>query len=272
MRGIRRAVGARTPVDVRIAGEGRWDVVDVAAAPVAVDHAADREGIVDERQVEHHIRAGVRITVRRDAVAAFGAAFGDVELGLVRDVAERAGLGAAAEQRALRALEHFDAVHVDHVDVEVAPRESQRLLVEIGRDVRERVDRGRGLAAREADGEAAHVDVPLTRAVRAEGHVRQQLDDVVECRHAQLAELVACDRLYRDRHVLNRFRASLRRDGDLLESGGRRCFHRCPSRPRRAAEDRRDCARKLLIDIQASLPKESSNKHTKTQRAKSLRT
>ncbi len=257
MRGVRRAVGARAPVDVRIAGERRRDVVDVAAAAVAVDHAADRKLVVDERQVEHNIGARVRIAVRGDAVTAFGAALGDVELGLVRDVADRAGLGAAAEQRTLRALEHFDAVHVDHVDIEVAPREGQRLVVEVGRDVRERVDRGRGLAACEADGEAAHVDVALTRAVRTEGHVRQQLDDVVECRHAQLAELVARDRLDRDRHVLNRFRTPLRRDDDLLESGGRRCFRRRPGRPRGAAEDRRDCARKLLIDIQASLPKES---------------
>ena len=86
---------------------------------------------------------------RRDAVARFGVALGHVELRLVGDVADHAGLGAAAEQRALRTFEHLDALHVDHVDVEVARRELHRLVVEIDRDVRERGEgRGRLVAGR----------------------------------------------------------------------------------------------------------------------------
>ena len=66
-----------------------------------------------------------------DAVAGIGVAFGDVQLRLVGDVANGTGLGAAAEQRALRAFEHFDALHVDQVDVVVARRELHRLVVEV---------------------------------------------------------------------------------------------------------------------------------------------
>ncbi len=171
--GVRRAVGARAAIDVRIAGERGRNVVDVAAPTFAVEDAPDREFPRDQRHIQHRIRARVRIAVRRRAVAAFGAALGDVELRLVRDVAKRARFGAAAEQRALRAFEHLDALHIDHVDVEITAREGQRLLVEVSRDVRERVDRSRGLTASEADREAAHVDVALTRAVGAEGHIRQ---------------------------------------------------------------------------------------------------
>ena len=61
--------------------------------------------------------------MRRDAVARFRVAFGNVQLRLVGDVANRAGLGTAAEQGALRTLEDLDALHVDREDVEVATGE-----------------------------------------------------------------------------------------------------------------------------------------------------
>src|SRR5207244_13483457 len=42
VRRIRGAVGERAPIDVRIARERGWDVVDVAATPVVVEQHADR--------------------------------------------------------------------------------------------------------------------------------------------------------------------------------------------------------------------------------------
>ena len=50
-------------------------------------------------------------------------AFGLVELRLVGDVADHARLGARAEKRALRTLQHLDALQVGRVDVEVAAGE-----------------------------------------------------------------------------------------------------------------------------------------------------
>ena len=66
------------------------------------------------------LSVAVRIAAGGDAVAGVDVALGDIELRLVRDVADHAGLRAAAEQRALRALEDFDALHVDEIDVGVA--------------------------------------------------------------------------------------------------------------------------------------------------------
>ena len=108
--------------------------------------------------------------MRRGAVTAFGAPLGDVQLRLVGDVAQRAGFGAAAEQGSLRALQHLDALHVDHVDVKVAARKAQRRLIEVkvatfGNGA---IDAAEDCSPLDTGGEAAHVDIALARAVGAE--------------------------------------------------------------------------------------------------------
>ncbi len=193
------------------------------------------------------------------AVGGLGIALRDVQLRLVRDVADRARLGATPEQRALRTLQHLDAFHVGHVYVDIARRERHRLIVEVSRDVRERIDRGARLVAGKAGGEAAHVDIALAGAVGAEGYVRQVLEDVVEGRHVQLRELFTGDRLYRDRDVLNRLVAPLRGDDDFLDATGSFGIGRRGrmGSARVSAEHGRNGIGKLMIGVQASLPKES---------------
>jgi hypothetical protein len=104
--------------------------------------------VSDQRQIEHRRQIGVRIAVRGDAVAGLDIAFGDVELGLVGDVADHAGLGAGAEQRALRAFENFDALEVGGVDVEVAGRQLAGLIVQVDGDVGERRRSNRWIGCR----------------------------------------------------------------------------------------------------------------------------
>ena len=90
----------------------------------------------DQRQVQHRRHVGVRIAVSGRAVAGLDVALGHVELRLVGDVADHAGLGAGAEQRALRTFQHLDAIQVGGIDVEVAIRQLAGLIVQIDGDVR----------------------------------------------------------------------------------------------------------------------------------------
>ena len=118
-------------------------------------------------------------------------AFPLVELGLVGDVAHGARLGAAAKQRALRAFEHLDALHVGHVDVGVARGELHRLIIEIDRDIREGRDGARGLVAGKAGREATHEDRALARAIAGEGHVGRIFQQVVKGCDVELREGIA---------------------------------------------------------------------------------
>ena len=96
---------------------------------IVVDHAAQREDALDHRNVQYGRYVGVRIAVRRHAVARLDVPLGHVELGLVGDVADDPGLGTGTKQRALRAFQNFDAVQVRGIDVEVAIRELGGLVV-----------------------------------------------------------------------------------------------------------------------------------------------
>ena len=154
----------------------------------------------------------------RRAVGGLDVAFGDVQLRLVGDVPHHAGLRAAAEQRTLRALEDLDALQVRHVDIDVARGEGHRAVIEIERDIRKRGDRCARLVAGKACAQAAHVDVAVAGAIAAVGHVRQELEDVIERRDVQLAESVARDRLNGVRDALYRLGTALRGYDDLLEA------------------------------------------------------
>jgi hypothetical protein len=73
--------------------------------------------------------------MRRPAVSRLGVAGGCIQFRLIGDVADGACLSATAKQRALWALEHLDAFHVNHINVEVVGRKLQRLVIEIDRHV-----------------------------------------------------------------------------------------------------------------------------------------
>ena len=153
------------------------------------------------------------------AVLRLGAGFKMVELGLVGDVAQGARLGAAAKQGALRAFQHFDALEVGGVDIDVASGELHRHVVEVEGDVRERRDGGAGLVAREAGRKAAHVDIALARAVVGEGHIGRVLQEAVQIGDVELFQLLVAERLNGLRNVLDRLVPARRGDDDLLDRG-----------------------------------------------------
>ncbi len=163
-----------------LAGEGGRHVVDVAAAAVVVDHAAHREGVGDQRHVQHRGDIGIRVTAGGDAVATGDRALRDVHLRLVGDVADHARLGAGAEQGSLRALQDLDTFQVCCVHVEVAAWQLSGLVVQVDGDVREAVDRAPRLGALVTNTQTAHEDVCLPRPGGGCGDVGQVLDQVVE--------------------------------------------------------------------------------------------
>ena len=212
-------------VDADVVGaarEGGRHVVDVATAVIVVDHRTHRHGVFDQRQVQHRSHIGIRIAVRGPAVAALDAALGDVELRLVGNVADHAGLGAGAEQRSLRALEYLDAIQIGGVDVEVAIWQLRGLVVQVDGDVRPQAGRGAALAGLGAGTQAAHENLILARPVARRGDVRQVLDVVIEGGDVQLLQRLLGQGLHRDRHVLHVLRAPLRGDGDLGQHVGAR--------------------------------------------------
>src|SRR6202000_3254628 len=171
------------------AGKVTLHIGDVAAAPIAVNDRACRQGVLNQGNVDGRVDAAVRIAMGGYPVARFGIPLGDIEFRLVGDVADHTGLRPAAQQRALRPFEHFEAVHVDHVDVRVARGKLHGLIVEIQSNVR-KGSKGCGrLPAHRTGTQAAHEQVRLAGSVAADGDVRQILHDVVEVRDAQLGQL-----------------------------------------------------------------------------------
>jgi len=109
--------------------------------------------------------------------------FGDIDLGLVRDVANHACLRTGAEQCALRAFEHLDALYIGGVDIQVTARQLRGLLIEIdrGRSGKLPVAAGRlGDRPRWSQGRACRSG--LTGAVGGCRHVWQKLHVVVKRR------------------------------------------------------------------------------------------
>ena len=197
--------------------EGAVDVVDVTATVVHVTHDTHGQLVVDERDVDHALDVVAVVAVRRIRVTDLDVAGQLIESWLVGDVTQHARLGAGAEQRALRPGQHFDALEVGCVDVEVATRNLRGLLVEVHRDVRPGAVGARSLGAERSNAEAAYVDVALARSEGGRRDTGQELHELLDRRDVQLRERLAGEGLDRQRDVLQAFRAALRGDDHFLE-------------------------------------------------------
>src|ERR1700676_3291946 len=71
-------------------------------------------------------------------------------------------------------------------------------------------------------GYSAHINFILPRSHRPDSHARQILDVILEVLHVQILQLLRTQRGDAERHVLQTLGALLRRNDDLLETGGRR--------------------------------------------------
>ena len=93
-----------------------------------------------DRQVDHALELAADAAMRDGVELAVDAPVGDAELGLVGDDADRARFARGAVERALRARQALDARDVVDVDVERSADRRDRLLVEIGADLRQRTE------------------------------------------------------------------------------------------------------------------------------------
>jgi len=184
-------------------------VLDPAVALVVDAGHAQREA-VDDRRVDH---AG------EDP----GVVFADAHLGVGLELVgrllgvdrHRAGRAVAAEQRALRTLQHFDALDV----VERGQRRAGAGGVDA---VDVHADRRVGADAEVAGRDAAQFVARLGRAAAGDHEAR---DEAVQLRHvgrAGVADQVLAHDLDADRHVLQRLVTALGPDDHFLEHALRR--------------------------------------------------
>ena len=191
-------------------------LVDEAVVVLIEPADAERELVVHDRHVDTGLVQLVEAALRaigqvgREAAAELG------ERRLLRDVAHRAAHRRGAEQRALRSLDHFDALDVAEQRVEREVRafgergdRAVRNVVEID------ADRGR----REDVGDAAHRDRALPRrTVVVEVHAGHVLEHAAQRGEAAGGEGLRIDDCDRRRDVLDLLGAARGRDDDFLEA------------------------------------------------------
>ena len=248
-----------TEVGRRVACEGGRHIVDVTPALVVVDHAAHRQLVRDQGQIEDSGDVRIRVTARGHAVTSRNARLGLVELRLVRDIADDAGLSSCAEQRSLGPLKHLNALEIGCVHIQVAAGQLTGLLVQIDGNVREAVDRAAGLSCDVAGAETPHEDLILAWPRGWRDHIGQVLEQIVEVRDIQLLQGIASKRLDCDRHVLGVLTAPLGGHDDFLDAASRRprliCRgYRVRGSSGMSAEDRGNRTSAFLIDLHWQTP------------------
>ena len=193
------------------------DIVDITALRVGVDHAADRE-LVADRQIDHRFDTVAHLTAIGERGGGAEACIEAVQRWLVGDHADRTGLRAGPEERALRAGEDFHALNIGRVDVEVTARLGQRLFVEIEADIRGKARNASNCQVRRRRSEAADIDCVLAGASAAGGHPRQLDQIVIEAFYAERFEFLFAERRHSNRDALGAFGALGGRHGHGLEA------------------------------------------------------
>ena len=195
---------------------GAGHIVNPAALGVRVAHGA-QGGLVRQGQVDHALEVVAGLAVADGAGAELQAAVGARRVRLVGDHADGAGLGAGAEQSALGTGQDFQALHVRRVDVQVAARLRQRLLVQVEGDIgRKASHAGSGEVGR-GRGNAAHIDGGLARASAARGDIGQAQQVVVKGGDAGPLQRLFIQGLDGHCYVLGAFGALGGRDDHLLK-------------------------------------------------------
>ncbi|MCY1493754.1 hypothetical protein D9M68_275970 [compost metagenome] len=171
-------------------------VVDVLhVAVVLADETA-------QRALEHLVQAPAEAEAQAVLVAAAEVRVVDVAAGLLRGVAghdvEHAGRGVLAEQGALRAAQHFDALHVEQVEGRLPGTAEHHAVDHRGHG---RLDARRGGDGADATNEQRGV---LVRRAGAEVQGRHLLDDARHVVAVVALQLLAVDHRDRHRHLLQR--------------------------------------------------------------------
>ena len=203
-------------VEVQRATQGTG-VLALQGAAVEVLHVAVA-GLVERRDAALHAVAEVGVVEAGEA-ALVVAAQAQLETGrgaaagLVLDQVDGAGFGGAAEQRALRAAQHFHALQVEHLDRRTAGATDRHAVLE-HRDAR--------LLGRvvEVGGDAADRDARVGDALGLHFQARHQRAEVAVVLDALRLQEVAGVGVDGDRHVADLLFALLGGDDDAVEFAG----------------------------------------------------
>ena len=152
------------PVDP---GAGHQLIVDEAAMGVAVGREPQAEHAVDEGRVQKPLVGPILLRVLNLAAVEVDAGAEGIHIGLVGDVADRARHRAGPEGRALRAVQHLDALDVVEVQIRLRAVVAHRHVVD--------KETGRGgvrVIGVAAVGDPAHDEQLRTRACADVGHRR----------------------------------------------------------------------------------------------------
>jgi hypothetical protein len=164
--------------------------------------------VLAQRQVDHRVQVGAAI-VADPGVARHVEAV----IRLVGDDGDRACGAVAAEQRALRAFQHFDALQVDEVH--------QRAAGLAGVDaVHVNADRGVRADAEIARLHTAYAEHRLRRLGGVHLQAGQVAGQVAEIPGPQVLDVPGRHDLHRDRHFLCRLRSRLGCDDHFLDVVG----------------------------------------------------
>ncbi len=188
----------------------RVDVVNPAAIAPVGDREARTQHPLDQRAADGRAGLVARRPALRvgDFLAAVDRAGGEARLG--GDVAHRATLGAGAEQRALRAAQHLDAIDVEGLRQRLVGIEGERTHLD-----RRVIHVDAGGAGAAGAGYAADRDV--VRAGVVEVYARGEARDFLEVLDATVVHVLLGERGDADRHLAQGLLAPGGRDGDLLQ-------------------------------------------------------
>ena len=118
-------------VDVLLDAQVQLDRIHPAGKPFVIRREAHR-GLVAQGSVEARLGAASLVAAVDGADGELAEVPAHAELGLVADVANRAAFGTGAEQSSLRAAQHFDAGHVEEIDVRREEGQGNRGFVQVG--------------------------------------------------------------------------------------------------------------------------------------------
>ena len=206
-------------------GERSRYVMNVAAPLIVVDHRAYGELVLDQRQIQDRLDRGAGVAMGRRGIVGVGPALGHIELRLVGDIADRSGLRSGAVQRALWALQNFNALQIRGVDVEVAAGKLRGLIVEVNGNVRKCAGAACDLATLVRGRQPPHIDFALARANTGCADIGQVFHEVIESLDVELFQRGAGECRDGNRHILQILRASRCGDDDFFEPAAARLRH-----------------------------------------------
>nr|GEU28278.1 hypothetical protein [Tanacetum cinerariifolium] len=184
-----------------VGGAARDHVADVAGVVAGVGSQAQRRHVLLERQVDHAAQVAVGAAeFGRIGYHRFGRPEQIGQIGLLRDLAHRAGHRARAEQGALRPLQHFDALEVQHLEVGIRGLEGDGHVVDVHGDQRRILYLGGNDAAHD---QTAHGDVVHARALLLDRHGRHQVGNIGQIALAVAGQAVRFEHRDRCRHLLH---------------------------------------------------------------------